>query len=101
MKPMPIFKTLADVVTDLLKELKKTYVTLDTRDDKIMRRKIKQASELINSNAELSKIMIKGDPYKKNSRGTDSSSEDVKSPEGGEVDDLDAFLNHMNEPAKD
>ena len=53
---------------------------------------------MINSTAEISKVMIKGNPYKKNSRGTYSDSEDEGQAEGpsgdaNEMSDLDKLLN--------
>jgi len=71
--------TLANLVTALLLELSKTYVTEDSVKDKKMRKRIKQTSELINSYKEISNVMIKGNPFHKSNQKGDHSGKHKKS----------------------
>ena len=85
---MPIFMTLANVVTALLDEFQKEYVMADTPKDKKMRRKIRITEELINSSKEISNVMIKGNPFKKHSHGSVSGNKNVLDSSGSQVANL-------------
>ena len=58
------FTTVSSLVTALLTELKKTYVTSDEVKDKKMRKRIKKTIEIVNSYHEMSNLIIKGNPFK-------------------------------------
>lgn len=55
--------SIANLVTALLSELKNSWVTETNVRDKKMRSKIDTCLELINSKMELSRIMVRGDPF--------------------------------------
>jgi len=59
------FTTVASLVSALLTDLERSYVTKETREDKKMRKRINKSIELINNYQELSNLIIKGNPFSK------------------------------------
>ena len=57
------FTTLANLVTALLKELQRVYVTNNTPQDKKMRSRINKSIEIINNHSEITNIIIKSNPF--------------------------------------
>ena len=57
------FMSLANLITALLNEITKHYMTGTSTLDKQMRYRINKTVEILNDYPELSNILIKGDPF--------------------------------------
>jgi len=65
-EPKP-FTTVSNLLTVLLTDVQKQYITTDAAKDKRMRKRIKKSIEIINSLQEMSNLLIKRNPLKKSS----------------------------------
>ena len=54
---------MANLITALLQEIEKTYVTKQTIRDKKMRRRIDKTIEIVNDHHEIANLIIKGNPF--------------------------------------
>jgi hypothetical protein len=59
---------MSHLLTAILKELKTSYVTQQTAQDKKMRSRINQTITLVNGYSEISNLVIKGNPFDSNKR---------------------------------
>ena len=57
------FTTVANLITTLLVDLEQTYVQGNTKIDKKMKKRISTSIAILNSNQEVSNLIIKGDPF--------------------------------------
>ena len=69
------FTTVANLVTAMLMELKRTYVTAPNTIDRKMRKRINRTIEIVNAQPEIANLIIKGNPFRQ-SRHSSAPAED-------------------------
>ena len=57
------FTTVANLVTALFMEVKRTYITGKTQQDKKIRKRIEKTIEIVNEHQEIANLIIKGNPF--------------------------------------
>lgn len=57
------FTTVANIITALFMEVKKTYITGHALREKKMRQKIEKTIEIVNDHPEIANLIIKGNPF--------------------------------------